>query len=414
MNGSSTPIDPTKLEEHRSQLAVLESQRESRIRELEIWLAGKDGNDFETFKKDSIRNLAKELENLRSTYEAQIQELSIQRGNLVEELTQLTRMRDQTIQDTEQLNMKNAQLMDLNNEITRQIQGKFQNNKSNMGPNGLAIMNRDGSDLLDPQKGLHSSAASTTGTTHHMHEGGEDDDVIIAQPTIVNVGRKGGYIKKSWKKGGAAIIKGAGKGFNKVFATEAQHAHGQHQGLQGGQYESTTTLLPPSSDYLHPQRSQTVPDPHGGFDKIFGTQKFRMKQKAPGGPNGNGNQGMNSSGLGSVKDDGTIPLFGSELEARAQFEGKSIPYVVSRCIQEVEARGMDFEGIYRKSGGASSMRQIQESFERGEELDIGDSVDICGVTSVLKQYFRKLPTPIISPAIYDDFLNTTSMAPSHP
>ena len=70
--------------------------------------------------------------------------------------------------------------------------------------------------------------------------------------------------------------------------------------------------------------------------------------------------------------------------------------------------GMDFEGIYRKSGGASSMRAIQESFERGEELDIGDSVDICGVTSVLKQYFRKLPTPIITPAIYDEFLNATS------
>jgi len=82
---------------------------------------------------------------------------------------------------------------------------------------------------------------------------------------------------------------------------------------------------------------------------------------------------------------------------------------VSRCIQEVEARGMDFEGIYRKPGGASSMRQIQESFEKGEDLDIGDSVDISGVTSVLKQYFRKLPTPIITPAIYDDFLKTTKL-----
>ena len=74
---------------------------------------------------------------------------------------------------------------------------------------------------------------------------------------------------------------------------------------------------------------------------------------------------------------------------------------------------MDFEGIYRKSGGASSMRQIQDSFERGEELDIGDSVDICGVTSVLKQYFRKLPIPIITPTIYDDFLRTNSRFSYH-
>ena len=414
VNGTNSPIDPTKIEEQRTQLAGLESERESRIKELEIWLAGKDEKNFETFKKDSIRNLAKELENLRNTYEAQVQELSIQRGNLVEEIAKLTRIGDQTIQDTEQLNMKNTQLMDLNNEITRQIQGKFQSNKSSLpAPNGLGIMNKDGNDLLDSQKaGVQSSAASTTGT-HHMNDGGEDDDVIIAQPTIVNVGRKGGYIKKSWKKGGAAIIKGAGKGFNKVFATD-QHGHGQQQGLQGSQYESTSSLLPPSMDVLHgPQRSQTVPDPHGGFDKIFGTQKFRMMNKKTGtgtsSTNGGSFSAINSSGLLASKDEGTVALFGSELEARAHYEGKSIPYVVSRCIQEVEARGMDFEGIYRKSGGASSMRQIQEAFERGEELDIGDSVDICGVTSVLKQYFRRLPTPIITPVIYDEFLKTTSM-----
>jgi len=411
MNGANSPIDPTKIEEQRTQLAGLESERESRIRELEVWLAGKDGKDFETFKKDSIRNLAKELENLRNTYEAQIQELSIQRGNLVEEIARLTQIRDQTIQDTEQLNMKNAQLMDLNNEITRQIQGKFKSSLS--APNGLGIVNKDGSDILDSQKaGAQSSAASATGTHNHMNDGGEDDDVIIAQPTIVNVGRKGGYIKKSWKKGGAAIIKGAGKGFNKVFATD-QHGHGQQQGLQGSQYESTSSLLPPSLDAPSgPQRSQTVPDPHGGFDKIFGTQKFRMNKKSGTGTSGTNGSGsfsaINSSGLLTSNDEGTVALFGSELEARAHYEGKSIPYVVSRCIQEVEARGMDFVGIYRKSGGASSMRQIQEAFEKGEELDIGDSVDICGVTSVLKQYFRKLPTPIITPAIYDEFLKTTS------
>lgn len=415
MNETNSSIDPTKIEEQRTQLAGLESERESRIRELEVWLIGKDGKDFDTFKKDSIRNLAKELENLRNTYEAQVQELSIQRGTLVEEISRLTRIRDQTIQDTEQLNMKNTQLMDLNNEITRQIQGKFQSNKLSFpAPNGLGIMNKEGNDLLDSQKaGVQSSAASTAGTHNHMNDGGEDDDVIIAQPTIVNVGRKGGYIKKSWKKGGAAIIKGAGKGFNKVFATE-QHGHGQQQGLQGSQYESTSNLLPPSTDALHgPQRSQTVPDPHGGFDKIFGTPKFRMNKKigtGTSGTNGNGSfSAINSSGLLASKEEGTVVLFGSELEARAHYEGKSIPYVVSRCIQEVEARGMDFEGIYRKSGGASSMRQIQEAFERGEELDIGDSVDICGVTSVLKQYFRRLPTPIITPAIYDEFLKTTKI-----
>lgn len=308
--------------------------------------------DFDSFKKDSIRNLAKELEDLRNTYEAQIQALSIQRSNIQDELTKLTKVRDQTIQDTEQLNMKNAQLMDLNNEITRQIQGKFQTYKGSIpAPTGLNIFNKDGSDFLEyphSKEKLHSSSASTAGTMHTtMHDGNEDDDVIIAQPTIVNVGRKGGYIKKSWKKGGAAIIKGAGKGFNKVFSTDnPQHMHGQQQ-FQSNQYESTSNLLPPPTEVPHlPSRAATVPDPHGGFDKIFGTQKFRMNKKNTSTTNGSGGKdekpftAINSSGLLTQKDDGVIPLFGSELEARAAFEGKSIPYMVSRCIQEVEARGM--------------------------------------------------------------------------
>ncbi|KAF8457583.1 hypothetical protein BDZ91DRAFT_800528 [Kalaharituber pfeilii] len=417
VNGNNAPVDSSKIEEQKSVMAKLHSEREVRIRELEILAASKEGRDFETLRKDAIRNLAKELEDLRNSYEAQIQALSIQKNNLLEEVAKLNRIRDQTIQDTEQLNLKNAQLMDLNNEITRQIQGKFQSNKGNFSaPNGLGILNKDGSDLVDYQRDrIQAGGSSTTGAGSHGE--GEDEDVIIAQPTIVNVGRKGNYIKKSWKKGGAAIIKGAGKGFNKVFSTDSPGHSNHQQGLQGTQYELTSSLLPPNTEG-HLARSATAPDPHGGFDKIL-TQKFRMNKKgaSQGGNSGEkdkNNNGsftaINSSGLlTQQKDDVAVPLFGSELEVRAAFEGKSIPYIVSRCIQEVEARGMDFEGIYRKSGGASSMRQIQDAFERGEELDIGDSVDICGVTSVLKQYFRKLPTPIITPAIYDDFLKTTRL-----
>ena len=32
-------------------------------------------------------------------------------------------------------------------------------------------------------------------------------------------------------------------------------------------------------------------------------------------------------------------LYGSELESRAEFEGVRIPGIITRCVQEVEARG---------------------------------------------------------------------------
>jgi len=100
-------------------------------------------------------------------------------------------------------------------------------------------------------------------------------------------------------------------------------------------------------------------------------------------------------------------LFGSELVDRAEFERRQIPSVVTRCIEEVELRGMDIEGIYRKTGGNGQVRSIQEGFEKTEDYDISDpGMDITAVTSVLKQYFRKLPTPLLTFDVYDRILES--------
>jgi hypothetical protein len=68
---------------------------------------------------------------------------------------------------------------------------------------------------------------------------------------------------------------------------------------------------------------------------------------------------------------------------------------------------MDYEGIYRKSGGASSLRAIIDAFEAGGEVNfdnLNGSGDICAVTSALKQYLRTLPDPLIPFGMYDRFI----------
>ena len=67
---------------------------------------------------------------------------------------------------------------------------------------------------------------------------------------------------------------------------------------------------------------------------------------------------------------------------------------------------MDVEGIYRKSGGTSQVNQVKSGFEGNDEFDISDpDLDIHAVTSTLKNYFRRLPTPLITYAVYDQFLD---------
>lgn len=128
-------------------------------------------------------------------------------------------------------------------------------------------------------------------------------------------------------------------------------------------------------------------------------------------------------------------LYGSDLIERAEYERSSVPDIVKRCIEEVEARGklsshmvllsftnylsgMDAEGIYRKSGGNSQVQQVRDAFERhpGEPSLVNEVVsdpdmDIHAVTSGLKQYFRKLPIPLITYDVYDGLLAVTQIPP---
>lgn len=76
---------------------------------------------------------------------------------------------------------------------------------------------------------------------------------------------------------------------------------------------------------------------------------------------------------------------------------------------------MDIEGIYRKSGGNSQIQQIKDGFESSNDYDISDpDLDINAVTSTLKQYFRKLPTPLITYDVYDKLLESAAWIADNP
>ncbi|CAO3643001.1 unnamed protein product [Cunninghamella blakesleeana] len=104
-----------------------------------------------------------------------------------------------------------------------------------------------------------------------------------------------------------------------------------------------------------------------------------------------------------------VAVFGQDLIKQIKLEQNQIPLVVRKCVEAVEKRGMDYEGIYRKSGGAGQMKAIQQSFEQNEDPNLCDEDqwnDICAVTSVLKQYFRDLPNPLFTYEHYQQFVNT--------
>ena len=106
-------------------------------------------------------------------------------------------------------------------------------------------------------------------------------------------------------------------------------------------------------------------------------------------------------------------MFGRALAEQVVADKQPVPVIVTKCVGAVEAVGMEYEGIYRKTGGSSQSKQITQLFERGdyEAFDLADLDsfnDVSSVTSVLKTYFRQLPNPLLTHKLHESFVVASS------
>ncbi|KAI0374525.1 RhoGAP-domain-containing protein [Pilatotrama ljubarskyi] len=92
-------------------------------------------------------------------------------------------------------------------------------------------------------------------------------------------------------------------------------------------------------------------------------------------------------------------IFGVSLVDYATARGLpdgEIPKIVRICIQDIEQRGLDAEGIYRVSGRHAAIQELQHKIERNEAAFQFNPTtdDVYSVSSFLKMYLRELPEPV--------------------
>ncbi|KAJ7647409.1 RhoGAP-domain-containing protein [Roridomyces roridus] len=125
------------------------------------------------------------------------------------------------------------------------------------------------------------------------------------------------------------------------------------------------------------------------------------------------------SGAAVPEEDLPPSMFGRDLTEQvhadaAQGGDRQVPIIVDKCIDAVETSSMEYEGIYRKTGGSGQSKAITQLFEKGDysAFDLCDSDrfnDICSVTSVLKTYFRSLPIPLLTFDLHDQFMSAVQI-----
>ncbi|KAF4451176.1 rho GTPase activator Rga [Fusarium albosuccineum] len=411
-----------KLVEKRKTVSVLDTQTEIMIRQLEV-LAGyveraketKTPVDPRDLEESAIKEFVQKLDKVKMSMSAAIEQLHEEKDQLLEEKNQAIADRDRALLEFEQLSSKNAQLADMNNDLTHQIQERF---KSQIGGD---IKSSGGLGIYGPGKGLNSSslnldsASLSTGATLVP---ADEEPIVEAGPTVVQV-RKGQAKKFNWKKGSKGLAQNVAKGVNRaVVAFQNDRERIQHQGSLSGEnigmpYNMTVAQV--ESPAGPPSNGST---PLGGHN-IHNAHNAQSKQQAERERQGFGFFGKKntipkSGSAGNMSNmvpaEPATVLFGSDLAERADHERRQIPSVVTRCIEEVELRGMDQEGIYRKTGGNSQVNMIKDGFSKDENFDISDpDLDITAVTSVLKQYFRKLPMPLLTFDVYERVLESNAI-----
>lgn len=410
-----------KLIEKRKTVSVLDTQAELMIRQIEtlaetVEIAKEsDQFDFKQAQDRSLDEFKRKIEKLKDSVSFQIEELIVERDALEEAKSKLIKDRDRALVEFEQLVSKNTQLADLNNDLTHSIQEKFKTHSNSTNPsesprpphNGLGIYTHHSKAKSSTSIGLDdASLRPSTGTTLQGSSIGNmstypqamdqeapmEPATVLSAPHVVNIRKVQGK-KFNWK---GNVAKAAAKGFKGAFSSQPERGQTQWGGQTGDSigmpYDTTMAPMELSNAGSVPRSGSSDPSRQVGGFGLFKKQATMPKA-------------VSNGSLTPIVAEPPTKLFGSFLVERADYERAQIPSIVTRCIEEVFLRGMDVEGIYRKSGGASQVKAIQDGFERSTDYDISDpELDIIAISSALKQYFRKLPIPLLTYDVYDRVL----------
>ncbi|OMJ25396.1 Beta-chimaerin [Smittium culicis] len=92
---------------------------------------------------------------------------------------------------------------------------------------------------------------------------------------------------------------------------------------------------------------------------------------------------------------------------------KSAPLVLTKCITEIERRGLNEIGIYRVSGSTLEVSRLKTLLNSNpEQTDISEEAfpDINVISGVLKHFLRELPEPLIPFNLFSGFINAADIS----
>ncbi|KAJ9103392.1 hypothetical protein QFC19_004491 [Naganishia cerealis] len=349
------------------------------------------------------RSITSKLNNLKDKYRRELEPLDVEKQVLKREIGDLRDTRNLYLEESVALSAKNEELADLNARLSKQTEAMQDLiNRHHRQPHLRSTRQHI--------SGSPSMSSITTSTT--LHELPDDMLKGIKAMKIepLETAPAARRFKNKWYKSskGPELQHTASASISKPLTGNVDRIKGR-----------------PSHD---PGMREHVFQPHSILrfckcehcgDKMWGLQEYRCAvcgiychtkciEKL----------GTACNAANSIREEpaGDAPpsMFGRTLNEQIAADGHPVPIIVTKCIEAVEAQAMDHEGVYRKTGGSSLSKQITQLFERGQydAFDLQDSDrfnDINSITSVLKNYFRQLPDPLLTYDLHESFVAAASI-----
>uniref|UniRef100_A0A8B9RRT2 Rho GTPase activating protein 45 n=1 Tax=Accipiter nisus TaxID=211598 RepID=A0A8B9RRT2_9AVES len=93
---------------------------------------------------------------------------------------------------------------------------------------------------------------------------------------------------------------------------------------------------------------------------------------------------------GHKKLQGKLQLFGQDFTKASQSSSDGIPFIIKKCISEIEKRALKTKGIYRVNGVKTRVEKLCQAFENGKELVELSQASPHDISNVLKLYLRQV------------------------
>ncbi|KAL3880054.1 hypothetical protein ACJMK2_032325 [Sinanodonta woodiana] len=107
---------------------------------------------------------------------------------------------------------------------------------------------------------------------------------------------------------------------------------------------------------------------------------------------------LSTSRKGSLQQD-FLPQYNTD--------SPKVPHIVQVCIKHIETYGLRVLGIFRVGSSKKKTKQLRDEFDSGKDVKLNESHNPHEIGSLLKEYFRDLPEPLLTRDLYSPLVATT-------